>query len=177
MNRRQFLTTTAAAGIAFAARAAEPARKWRVVIIGNKGGYGPGLDSMWLKVPGTEIVAAADPHPKSLEDTLKELSIPQGFADYHDIAKAKPDLVAIGPAMGLHRDMGLAAAASGARGIYLEKPFCRTLAEADEIVAACEKHGVITRARRQVAGRPTSGTIRAFMWPTSSRKSSRPSRC
>ncbi len=142
MNRRHFLALAASAGAALATRAAEPARKWRVVILGNKGGYGHSLDSMWLKVPGTEIVAAADPHPKSLEDTLKELSIPQGLADYHDIAKAKPDLVAIGPAMGLHRDMALAAAASGARGIYLEKPFCRTLAEADEIIAACEKHGV-----------------------------------
>ena len=26
--------------------------------------------------------------------------------------------------------------------IYMEKPFCRTLAEADQIVAACEKHKV-----------------------------------
>ncbi len=44
--------------------------------------------------------------------------------------------------MGLHRDMVLAAAESGARGIYLEKPFCRTLAEADQIIAACERRGV-----------------------------------
>lgn len=144
MNRRHFLSTATASSMAVAASssAAEPARKWRVVILGNKGGYGHSLDSMWLKVTETELVAAADPHAASLEATLKELSIPKGLADYHDIAEAKPDLVAIGPAMGLHRDMALAAAASGARGIYLEKPFCRTLAEADEIIAACEKHGV-----------------------------------
>ncbi len=142
MNRRHFITSTAASTFAIASRAADPARKWRVVILGSKGGYGHSLDSMWLKVPGTEIVAAADANAKTLAETQKKLNIPQGFADYHDIAKAKPDIVAIGPAMGLHRDMVLAAATSGAKGIYLEKPFCRTLAEADEIIAACDKNGV-----------------------------------
>jgi predicted dehydrogenase len=127
MNRRHFIAT-AASSIALASHAAETTRKWRVVVLGNKGSYGHSLDTMWLKVPGTEIVAAADPDATKLEATLKELNITQGFADYHEIAKAQPDLVAIGPAMGLHRDMVLVAAASGARGIYLEKPFCRTLA-------------------------------------------------
>lgn len=142
MNRRHFLATVGSSGLALATQAAEPARKWRVVIMGHKGSYGHSLDSMWLKVPGTEIVAACDVNPKSLEETKKKFSLTQGFTTYADIAQAKPDLVAIGPAMGLHRDMVLAAAGSGAKGIYLEKPFCRTLAEADEIIAACEKHGV-----------------------------------
>ena len=144
MHRRYFLARAAAASFALAAHAAEPARKWRVAVLGDssRGKYGHSLDSMWLQVPETEIVAVADANPKGLETTLKKLGVARGFADYHDIAKAKPDLVAIGPAMGLHRDMALAAAESGARGIYMEKPFCRTLAEADEIIAACEKHGV-----------------------------------
>lgn len=141
MNRRHFITA-AASTLAAASHAADPARKWRVVIMGHKGSYGHSLDSMWLKVPGTEIVAACDVNPKTLAETQAKLNIPEGFTSYADIAKAKPDLVAIGPAMGLHRDMVLAAAASGAKGIYLEKPFCRTLAEADEIIAACEKNGV-----------------------------------
>ena len=34
------------------------------------------------------------------------------------------------------------AAQAGVRGIYLEKPMCRTMAEADEMIAACEEHGV-----------------------------------
>jgi predicted dehydrogenase len=144
MNRRRFLLTTAASSIALAARAAEPERKWRVAVLGDssRGKYGHSLDSMWLNVPETEIVGVADANAKGLEATLQKLKVGKGFADYHDIAQVKPDLVAIGPAMGLHRDMVLAAAESGARGIYLEKPFCRSLAEADEIIAACDKHGV-----------------------------------
>lgn len=144
MNRRQFIATTAASSLAFASRAAEPERKWRVVVVGDsaRGRYGHSLDSMWQKVPETEVVAVADADAKGLAATLKKLGVEKGFADYRDIAQAKPDIVAIGPAMGLHRDMAVAAAESGARGIYLEKPFCRTLAEADDILAACEKRGV-----------------------------------
>lgn len=144
MNRRQFLLTTAATSIVFAARAAERERKWRVAVLGDssRGKYGHGLDRMWLNVPEIEIVAVADANAKGLEATLKKLGVAKGFADYRDIAQVKPDLVAIGPAMGLHRDMALAAVESGARGIYMEKPFCRTLAEADEIIAACARRGV-----------------------------------
>ena len=37
--------------------------------------------------------------------------------------------------------MAVAAIEAGARGVYVEKPFCRTPAEADDLVAACDKHG------------------------------------
>ncbi len=111
-------------------------------MLGNRGSYGHSLDTMWLPLPEAEIVAAADPDAKKLAATLQELKITQGFSDFREIGKAKPDIVAIGPAMGLHRDMALAAVESGAHGIYMEKPFCRTLAEADEILSACKKRNV-----------------------------------
>jgi predicted dehydrogenase len=38
--------------------------------------------------------------------------------------------------------MALAAVQGGVKGIYIEKPFCRTPAEADQILAACDKAGV-----------------------------------
>ena len=146
MNRRNFLTTTAAAGLAFAAHAAEPARKTRVGIIGHtgKGDYGHGLDTMWLKLPETEIVGVADLNPAGLEKALAKLKVTVGFADYREmLAKAKPEVVAIGMRnIELHREVALASIAAGVRGIYIEKAFCRTPAEADEIVAACTKAGV-----------------------------------
>jgi predicted dehydrogenase len=40
-----------------------------------------------------------------------------------------------------HRDMVVACAEAGAH-VFLEKPICRTLVEADEMVAACERHHV-----------------------------------
>jgi len=57
--------------------------------------------------------------------------------------EVKPDLVGICPRwLDQHRDMVVAAAERGIRGICLEKPMCRTLAEADEMIAACERNKV-----------------------------------
>lgn len=144
MNRRHFLTT-AAAGLALGSHAVEAHSKLKVAIIGHtgRGNYGHGLDTMWLDVPEAEIVAVADPVEKGLEAELKKLKVPaKGFADYKQmLAEVKPYIVSIGPReIDQHRDMVLACAEAGVKGIYMEKPFVRTLAEADEVVAACEKH-------------------------------------
>ncbi len=144
MNRRQFLAVAATSGITFALRAGE--RKLRVAVIGHtgRGNYGHSLDTMWLHLPETEIVAVADADEKGLAAAQKKLKLDRGFRDYRAmLAEVKPDIVAIAPRhIDQHRDMALAAIESGARGVYMEKPFCRSLAEADEIVAACERRNV-----------------------------------
>jgi predicted dehydrogenase len=146
MNRRHFITTTAAASLALATRAADSKARLRVAVIGHtgRGNYGHGIDTMWLQLPETEIVAVADADAKGLAGALKKLSVTAGFADYRKmLAETKPDIVAIGPRhIDQHRDMALEAVEAGALGIYMEKPFCRTPAEADEIVAACERRKV-----------------------------------
>lgn len=146
MNRRQFLVTATASGVALAARAADPGRKLRVAVIGHtgRGIYGHGLDTVWLRAPETEIVAVADADAAGLAAAQKRLKVSKGYSNYRAmLAETKPDIVAICPRhIDQHRDMALAAVESGARGIFMEKPFCRTPAEADEIVAACEKRQV-----------------------------------
>ncbi len=146
MNRREFLAASIASGVALASRAAETSGKLRVAVIGHtgRGNYGHGLDTMWLRVPGTEIVAVADADARGLAAELKKLKITKGFADYRAmLAEMKPDIVAVAPrSIDQHRDMALAAIEAGARGIYSEKPFCRTLAEVDEIIAASKRRQV-----------------------------------
>jgi len=127
-------------------RAAEPSAKtYRTCVIGHtgRGGFGHGLDNVWLDVPQTEIVGVADANPQGLADAVKRLKAPQGYADYRKMLdELKPDLVSIGTQnVDLHRDMVIAAAERGVRGIYMEKPLCRTLEEADQMAAACRKHG------------------------------------
>ena len=145
MNRRHFINTAAAAGLSLKSLAAEE-KKLRVAVIGHtgRGNYGHGVDTMWLGVPETEIVAVADADAKGLAAELPKLKVTKGFADYRAmLSDVKPDIVAIGPRhIDQHRDMCIAAVEAGARGIYIEKPFCRSPAEADEIVAACEKKNV-----------------------------------
>lgn len=143
--RRQFLATTLAAGLGARLRAAEPEKKWRVAVIGHtgRGDYGHSIDSLWKAMPETELVAVADADPGGLAKAKERLKVDAGFADYREMLRqTAPDIVAIGPRhIDQHRDFVIAGAAAGARGIYMEKPFCRTLAEADEMIAACDKSG------------------------------------
>lgn len=59
------------------------------------------------------------------------------------LVETKPDIAAIcARHVHEHRDMIVAAIQTGVKGIYIEKPFVRTLAEADEIVKLCAEKGV-----------------------------------
>ena len=146
MNRRRFLASTTLAALALGVRLRADEKRWRVGVIGHtgRGDYGHGLDTMWLKLPETEVVAVADADGTGLAKAQTKLLGAKPFSDYREmLAQAKPEIVAIAPRHAdQHRDMALAAIEAGARGIYIEKPFCRTPAEADEIVAACAKRGV-----------------------------------
>jgi predicted dehydrogenase len=59
--------------------------------------------------------------------------------------------------------MVVAAAESGARGIYCEKPLCRTLAEADEMIAACEKNRVKAAVSHQTRYSPRLTVVRELI--------------
>lgn len=141
MTRRHLLATAAAASVPTFSQAT-PA-KYRVAIIGHtgRGNYGHGLDTLWQSLPQTEVVAIADADAAGLAAAQSKLKVKRGFADYTAMLnEVKPDLVAIGPRhIDQHHAMILAATAAGARGIYMEKPFCRSPQEADEIIAACAK--------------------------------------
>lgn len=149
LNRRRFLAGSAAVVTTVAApafvRAAQGGR-YRAAIIGHtgKGDYGHDLDKAWLDVPGVEIVAVADAEPKGLAVKAQEYRAAKPYADYRKMLdEVKPDFLTIGPRwVDQHRDMLLAAAERGVKGVYMEKPLCRTLAEADEMVAACQKNKV-----------------------------------
>jgi predicted dehydrogenase len=142
MKRRTFI---AALPVSFATLQAKEPSRLRVGIIGHtgRGNYGHGLDVMWLKIPETEVVAVADADAKGLAEAQKKLSLKSGFSDYRQmLTEMKPDILAVSPRhVDQHRDMILAAVQAGARGIYVEKPFCRSVEEADEIISACEKAG------------------------------------
>jgi predicted dehydrogenase len=119
--------------------------KYRVAVIGRtgKGNYGHGLDVVWLNDDRAEIVAVADEDEKGRSAATARLKSPKAYADYKEmLAKEKPQIVSVGDRfLDLHRDMVIACAEAGA-SIFLEKPLCRTLAEADEMIAACDKHHV-----------------------------------
>ena len=166
MNRRTFLAGGSAA-VASSLIAKNPPRKLRVGVIGHtgRGNYGHGLDTVWLQVPETEIVAVADAHAGGLANAKKKLKAAKGFADYRAMLReAKPDIVAVCPRHAdQHHDMSLAAIKAGARGIYIEKPFLRTPAEVDSLTAASKKHGTKIAIAHRNRWHPMLAVLDKFM--------------
>ncbi|MBM3994841.1 MAG: Gfo/Idh/MocA family oxidoreductase [Planctomycetes bacterium] len=118
---------------------------YRVAVIGRtgRGNYGHGLDVVWTQIPNAQIVAVADENEAGRNAAQKRLGAKNAYADYRQmLQKERPQVVSVADRhLDSHRDMVIACAEAGA-SIFLEKPICRTLQEADEMVAACERHHV-----------------------------------
>ncbi len=121
-------------------------KKYKVGVIGHtgRGNYGHGLDTVWQRIPRTEIAAVADADAKGLAGAQARLPGARPFADYREMLETvRPEIVAVAPRHAdQHHAMMTAAIQSGARAIYVEKPFVRTPAEADDIVRQCANRGV-----------------------------------
>ena len=117
------------------------AKTWRVGIIGRtgKGDYGHAVDVAFTKVPNVEIVAVADEHEGGRLAAQKRVGAKTAYADFRQmLATEKPGVVAICPRwIDQHREMLLAAAEAGCH-VYMEKPFCPTLAECDDVCRELE---------------------------------------
>lgn len=140
---------------------------YRVAVIGHTGhgDYGHGIDTVWLDLPQCEIVGVADADEKGRAAAVKRLTkdgeSPPSFADYRELLdKTKPQIVAVcARHLGEHHDLVIAAAERGAH-VYMEKPFCRSLAEADEMIAALEKNKVKLAIAHQTRYSPKLHVVR-----------------
>jgi predicted dehydrogenase len=168
MNRRHF-TRTSVLGIAATTTllSAKDRQPSRVGVIGHtgRGNFGHGLDTVWLKLKETEIVAVADAVPAGLERAKKKLKVESGFPDYRRmLAEAKPDIVAVCPRhVDQRRDMILACIEADVRGIYIEKPFAQTPAQADEIIAAAESRGTKIAVAHRNRYHPVLPVVHKFL--------------
>tara|TARA_R110002072_G_scaffold303109_1_gene493957 strand:- start:51835 stop:53037 length:1203 start_codon:yes stop_codon:yes gene_type:complete len=167
-DRRSFLASVSATlachnSRLFADQASSGDGKLSVAAIGHtgRGNFGHGLDTVWLHLPETEVIAASDPDQAGLAAELRKLNIERGFLDYRQmLAEVRPDIVAVCPRHAdQHRDMVVACAQAGVKGIYIEKPFCRTPAEADEMTAACNERKVKLAVAHRNRYHPTLGVI------------------
>jgi predicted dehydrogenase len=95
--------------------------------------------STW--VHNAEVTAVASPN--SGEKFASEHGIARGYRDYRDLlADREIDIVDIGIPNDLHCQVVLDAAKAG-KHIIIEKPLCVTLEEADLMIDACKKAGVL----------------------------------
>ena len=144
-TRRAFVTQGMALASVSGILGQKPKKNWRVGVIGHtgRGNFGHGLDTVWNLLEETSIVAVADANPGGLAKAKQKLKTDRTYADYREmLAKERPEIVAVCPR---HVDqrvpMVTAACEMGAKGIYVEKPFARSLEEADKIAEACFKAG------------------------------------
>ncbi len=90
-----------------------------------------------------EIGGLADLSPKLLEVVGAEYGVPKErqFLDYHEMVRSDIDGVIVCPS-GSHAAPSIAAAEAG-KHVLVEKPMCTNVAEAEAMVAAAERAGVI----------------------------------
>ena len=141
-------------------------KNYQVGVIGRtgRGNYGHGLDSVWTEVANCQVVAVADEHAGGRAAAAKRTGAKRAYADYRQMLDTEElDIVAVAPRwLDCHRDMVLACAERGYH-VFLEKPMCRSLAEADEMVAACEKHHVKLAIAHQTRYSPTLERVKELI--------------
>jgi predicted dehydrogenase len=96
----------------------------------------------WSQKSRAKVIAAMDVDPGSAEKLATEYGA-AAYSDYRTMFdREKPDIVSVTTWQSVRAEVTLAAAAAGVRGILGEKPMSASLGEADDMIAACDRHGV-----------------------------------
>jgi myo-inositol 2-dehydrogenase/D-chiro-inositol 1-dehydrogenase len=99
------------------------------------------LESYHRFVPDAEVVALYSRRPEHARAFAERHHISQSFTDLdRAITESDCDVVDVCLPNMLHHRATLAAARAG-KHVIIEKPFCMTLEEADEMIGACEAAG------------------------------------
>lgn len=95
-----------------------------------------------LESASVRLVAVADQDVDRAAQLARDFNAPHVYADYRELLQ-RPDVQAVSICLPdfLHREATLAAAAAG-KHVLCEKPLALTLAEADDMIAACKRHRV-----------------------------------
>lgn len=89
------------------------------------------------------FVAVSDVVAEKVETIRRRYEVARGYTDYREmLEQERPELVCIATRPATHAELVRAAAESGVKGIYCEKPLCCSMAEADAMLEACQRHGV-----------------------------------
>ena len=185
MDRRNFLvgsmtfTAAAATGSLNADSPKKRRKKHRVAIIGC-GRFGQIYAEVYRAMPDTELVAIAEWNDERRKIVGKRFGVKALFKDVHGMLReVVPDVAAVVTPTKYMKEAVIACAKAGVKGVSTEKPMAARLSDADEMVEACSKQGVVfsggslERARwevQQVAkrlqkcefGKPVGAAVHGF---------------
>ena len=115
----------------------------KVGIIGSKFEGDIHAASFQIAPHEAEVVAVASPTPGNAAALAARYGIPRVFTDYRDMLKERDiEMITIAAPNRLHAQMTIDAAAAG-KHVVCEKPLCMTLEEADQMIDACKRAGVL----------------------------------
>jgi len=90
-----------------------------------------------------EVVAVASPTRGNAEEFARRHGISSHYSDYRELLKDKNvEIISITAPNRLHAQITIDAAKAG-KHVVCEKPLCMTLEEADAMIEACGKAGVL----------------------------------
>jgi len=117
----------------------------------------------WIKQPGeVTLVAGWDHDAGRLKANADKYKLAPEASAASLLARKDIGAVVIGAETSMHADLVEQAAAAG-KAIVLQKPLCLTLAEADRIVAAVQKHGVKFTLAWQMRTDPQNNKIKELI--------------
>jgi len=100
----------------------------------------------YVATPGVELVAGADPHDeqRAIFGDRWDVAPDHLYSDYREmLANEALDIVSVCTTARIRAQIVRDLANAGVKAIWAEKPLALSLAEADEMVAACQAHGVV----------------------------------
>jgi predicted dehydrogenase len=148
MNRRAFLQSAAGtAAFVLGAGAQTPPvapRKYTAAVIGHtgRGNFGHSMDLVFAGRPDIDVVGLADPNEAGRAKAQERVRARRTYADYRAmLEKERPQLVSVAPRWTDQHHAMVKAALEVDAHVYCEKPFTRTLAEADDLLALAARSG------------------------------------
>jgi predicted dehydrogenase len=120
-------------------------RKWKVAGISFEHMHMGDLLRLVSEHPDAEIAGICDEEPARMRPAIRRFRIPAArvFTDVDEcLERTRPDFVMICSATARHADLVERIAPRGAH-LLVEKPFAATLEEADRMIAASRRHGLM----------------------------------
>ena len=115
----------------------------RVAIVGC-GSMGQQYVQAYATYPDTEIVALAEYNPDRLQAVGEKYGVDALYPDVDALlGDVIPDIVAIVTPSKYFKQAVLSCAEVGVKGVSTDQPIAATLSDADEMVATCERLGVV----------------------------------
>lgn len=136
--------------------------KIRVGVIGS-GGIFRGLHVPYYEMTDrAKIVAVADVKAESASEVAKKFGA-DAYTDYRQVLDRKDvDAVDVSTHPKPHREITIAAAQAG-KHILLEKPMCRNVAEADEMLVTTDKAGVALQVAYMLPFNPVYQKLKGLL--------------